>query len=90
MLPVQTAAVVLAPAATLLVLVVPWFAANNVQLYNDNSSNKIYLLGKLLWAKWLDKLKQLQEYYWEQSGKYFAMDIYDSGPDQQEIEHLYL
>jgi digalactosyldiacylglycerol synthase len=65
-------------------------AANNIRLYNDNGSNEIYFLGKLLWAKGLDKLKQLQEYYREQSGEYFAMDIYGSGPDQEEIERLYL
>eukprot|EP00977_Amphora_coffeiformis_P013474 scaffold3570_cov227-Amphora_coffeaeformis.AAC.8 len=61
----------------------------------------IYFIGKLLWAKGLDKLLTFQRMYSkhkqkQQSGsgrnnnsgpqQYFAMDIYGSGPDQEEIE----
>jgi len=50
----------------------------------------IYFIGKLLWAKGLDRLVVLQEYYRKQHGEYFAMDIYGSGPEEDEIRNVFL
>ena len=55
------------------------------------TGNDIYFIGKLLWAKGLDKLLAFQRVYYRQTGgQYFAMDIYGSGPDQDEIETAFL
>lgn len=51
---------------------------------------RAYFLGKLLWAKGLDILLDLQEYYKQGTGSYFEIDIYGSGPDAQDIERAYL
>jgi len=50
---------------------------------------QIYFLGKLLWAKGLDKLLQLQQHCKNSTGQYFAMDIYGSGPEQDEIQQAF-
>jgi hypothetical protein len=50
----------------------------------------IYFIGKLLWAKGLDALLELEDYYKQVTGKYFPIDIYGSGPDMDEIERAYL
>jgi hypothetical protein len=49
----------------------------------------IYFLGKLLWAKGLDELIELQGYYKKQTGDYFEIDIVGSGPEQEEIERAF-
>jgi len=51
---------------------------------------KVYFIGKLLWAKGLDRLLDLQALYKKRTGSYFAMDIYGSGPEEKEIERAYL
>jgi digalactosyldiacylglycerol synthase len=51
--------------------------------------NKIYFIGKLLWAKGLDKLLDLEELYRNMTGDYFPIDIYGSGPEQDEIEQAF-
>lgn len=50
---------------------------------------RVYFLGKLLWAKGLDLLLELQEYYKQCVGTYFDMDIYGSGPDSQAIQRAF-
>ena len=52
--------------------------------------DKIYFIGKLLWAKGLDRLMELQQYWRDETGSYFAIDIYGSGPEQEEIQRAYL
>ena len=42
----------------------------------------VYFIGKLLWAKGLDIMLDLEEYYKQCTGEYFAIDIYGSGPEQ--------
>lgn len=46
---------------------------------------QIYFIGKLLWAKGLDLLLELEDYYKDCTGSYFAVDIYGSGPDEKAI-----
>lgn len=60
--------------------------------FNDTLApepNKVYFIGKLLWAKGLDKMLELQEYYRQYTGKYFAIDIFGSGPEEKEIERAF-
>ena len=45
----------------------------------------VYFIGKLLWAKGLDLLLDMQEYYKQCTGEYFSIDIYGSGPEQTAI-----
>lgn len=50
---------------------------------------RVYFLGKLLWAKGLDLLLELQEYYKKCIGSYFEVDIYGSGPDSDAIQRAF-
>jgi digalactosyldiacylglycerol synthase len=54
------------------------------------TGNKVYYIGKLLWAKGLDKMIDMQTAYRKMTGEYFEMDIFGSGPQQQEIERAFL
>jgi hypothetical protein len=51
--------------------------------YGDDT--RVYYIGKLLWAKGLDIMLELEDYYKQCTNKYFAIDIYGSGPDQKDI-----
>lgn len=55
-----------------------------------NGGNQTYFIGKILWTKGLDVLLELQDYYKEVFGEYFDIDIYGSGPEQDEIQRAYL
>ena len=44
-----------------------------------------YFIGKMLWAKGLDRLLPLMEYARERNGKDFEMMAYGSGPEEAEI-----
>lgn len=57
--------------------------------YKPGSGTQMYFLGKLLWAKGLDKILELQEVYKSTTGQYFEMDIYGSGPDEEEIRQAF-
>jgi digalactosyldiacylglycerol synthase len=50
----------------------------------------IYFIGKLLWAKGLDRLLELQVFFNRNTGAYFPMDIFGNGPDEREIKLAYL
>jgi digalactosyldiacylglycerol synthase len=52
--------------------------------------NKVYFIGKLLWAKGLDRLLDLQAFHKKKTGNYFAMDVYGSGPEEKAIQRAYL
>jgi hypothetical protein len=60
--------------------------------HNDDEENtqRIYFIGKLLWAKGLDLLLELEEYTKELTGEYFPITVYGSGPDQKEIARAFL
>jgi digalactosyldiacylglycerol synthase len=69
---------------------------SNVHGVRDNfinaptpTSNTVYFVGKLLWAKGLDLLLELEDYYKEWTGDYFDIEIYGSGPDQTAIERAF-
>lgn len=60
-------------------------------LSNETSPEvEIYFIGKLLWAKGLNLMLEYQEHYKQMTGEYFPVDIYGSGPDQEEIRRAYL
>jgi len=48
-----------------------------------------YFIGKLLWAKGLDKLIELENYYKGCTGRYFPIDIYGNGPQEKEIKKAF-
>jgi digalactosyldiacylglycerol synthase len=54
------------------------------------TGNKVYFIGKMLWAKGLDKLLELQAYYKKKTGQYIAMSVYGSGPQLPEIQDAFL
>lgn len=56
----------------------------------DDANGEIYFIGKLLWAKGLNILLDLQEHYKEMTGEYFPVNVYGSGPDQDGIQRAYL
>ena len=53
---------------------------------SNSSDTQVYYIGKLLWAKGLDKMLDLQSYYKTCTGEYFAIDIYGNGPEEKEIK----
>ena len=54
------------------------------------SDRRSYFIGKLLWAKGLDLMLSMEDYYKHVTGEYFPIDIYGSGPDQKEISRAFL
>jgi glycosyltransferase involved in cell wall biosynthesis len=52
-------------------------------------SAPMYFIGKLLWTKGLDLLLEYEEYYRQVTGDYFPIQIYGSGPDQEEMIRAY-
>ncbi len=56
---------------------------------DDNSSDRIYYIGKLLWAKGLHLLLELQSAYKNATGEYFPIDIIGSGPEENEIQRAF-
>lgn len=43
-------------------------------------SCSVYFIGKILWAKGLDRLMYLEHFYRKVTGNYFEIDIYGDGP----------
>ena len=63
--------------------------SNEQEHASNNNSTKVYFIGKLLWAKGLDLLLELEDYYKQCTGEYFPIDIYGSGPEQKAIRRAY-
>ncbi len=59
------------------------------QYLDDDSSEQIYYIGKLLWAKGLHLLLELQSAYKNATGEYFPIDIIGSGPEENEIQRAF-
>lgn len=57
---------------------------------NDTTLASIYFIGKLIWAKGFDKMLDIQELFKKETGEYFPIDIYGSGPDEKSIERAFL
>ena len=53
------------------------------------TKDKIYFVGKLLWAKGLDRLIGLQSAFKRSTGNYFEIDIIGSGPEKEEIQRAF-
>ncbi len=64
-------------------------AWKNESSNEGNHVGEIYFIGKLLWAKGLNLLLEYEDYYKQMTGEYFPIDIYGSGPDQEEIMRAY-
>eukprot|EP00624_Nannochloropsis_granulata_P000622 evm.model.NODE_1241_length_51861_cov_21.854361.4 len=45
-----------------------------------------YFIGKMLWPKGMDRLIPMMVYARERDGRTFKMDVYGSGPDEDEIK----
>jgi digalactosyldiacylglycerol synthase len=61
-----------------------------LQVAKPTNQGGIYFLGKLLWAKGLDVMLQLETDYRRRTGDYFPVDIIGSGPDEGDIEAAFL
>ncbi len=55
----------------------------------SSSGADVYFIGKLLWAKGLDKMLELERYYKECTGDYFAIDVYGNGPEEKVIKRAF-
>lgn len=56
---------------------------------NEEVEGQVYFIGKILWAKGFELMLQLQEFYHECTGKYFAIDVYGGGPEEGEIKRAF-
>ena len=56
---------------------------------NRSQEVDVYFIGKILWAKGFDRLIDLEDFYKQCTGEYFAIDIYGSGPDEDEIKRAF-
>mmetsp|Transcript_22471 Transcript_22471/g.32178 ORF Transcript_22471/g.32178 Transcript_22471/m.32178 type:complete len:811 (-) Transcript_22471:2321-4753(-) len=64
----------------------------DIDLADNGSAAKItntYFIGKILWAKGLARLIDLEEYYKQCSGQYFSIDVYGNGPEEEEIKRAF-
>jgi hypothetical protein len=50
---------------------------------------KIYYIGKMLWAKGLDTIIELENAFKSTTGDYFPIDIIGSGPEEEEIRRAF-
>jgi hypothetical protein len=55
----------------------------------SRGNSDVYFIGKLLWAKGLDKLIELENYYRGCTGRYFSIDVYGNGPQEKEIKKAF-
>jgi hypothetical protein len=62
---------------------------SNAVPLDEESQNDIYYIGKILWAKGFDLMLELEKFYYECTGKYFAIDIIGGGPDLDEIKRAF-
>jgi glycosyltransferase involved in cell wall biosynthesis len=66
-------------------------SSNNVNTLplEEESGGQVYYIGKILWAKGFDLMLELQKFYHECTGNYFAIDIIGGGPDLDEIKRAF-
>jgi digalactosyldiacylglycerol synthase len=53
---------------------------------DEKDYSDIYFVGKLLWAKGFKFMLNIEDDYYRQHGKFFAIDVYGGGPDEKEIK----
>ncbi|KAL3826382.1 hypothetical protein ACHAXA_008590 [Cyclostephanos tholiformis] len=56
---------------------------------DEEVEGRAYYIGKILWAKGFEQMLELEEFYRECTGKYFAIDVYGSGPEEDEIKRAF-
>lgn len=56
---------------------------------DEEAEGQVYYIGKILWAKGFEQMLELQEFYNECTGKYFAIDVYGGGPEEEEIKRAF-
>ena len=61
---------------------------NTVPL-DEQTGGQVYYIGKILWAKGFDLMLDLQKFYHECTGNYFAIDIIGGGPDLEDIKRAF-
>ena len=55
----------------------------------STEQRRAYFIGKLLWAKGFDHMLDLQTCFRERTGEHFEVDIFGSGPDEDEIKRAF-
>lgn len=58
-------------------------------LLDEETEGQVYYIGKILWAKGFGEMLELEEFYRECTGKYFAVDVYGGGPEEEEIKRAF-
>lgn len=61
------------------------FLGNKSVQLDEEVEGQAYYIGKILWAKGFEHMLELEEFYRECTGKYFAIDVYGGGPEEDEI-----
>ena len=56
---------------------------------DEEAEGQVYFIGKILWAKGFDNMLELEDFYHECTGKYFAIEIYGGGPEEEEIKRAF-
>lgn len=56
---------------------------------DEEVEGQVYYIGKILWAKGFEQMLELEEFYRECTGKYFAVDVYGGGPEEDEIKRAF-
>lgn len=65
------------------------FTVKRIEPLDEEVEGQVYYIGKILWAKGFRQLLELEEFYRECTGKYFALDVYGSGPDEEEVKRAF-
>ena len=63
-------------------------STSQVQL--GSGEDRVYFIGKILWAKGFDKLLALETIFKRATGSYFPIHIYGSGPDQIDVQRAFM
>lgn len=56
---------------------------------DEEAEGNVYYIGKILWAKGFEQMLELEEFYRECTGKYFSLDVYGGGPEEDEIKRAF-
>lgn len=55
----------------------------------QHTSSPIYFIGKIIWAKGFDKLLETEDKYRNKTGRFFPIDIYGKGNDEEAIKRAF-
>ena len=65
-------------------------AVKRIKPLDEQLEGQVYYIGKILWAKGFRQLLELEEFYRDCTGNYFALDVYGSGPDEEDVKRAFL